>query len=142
MRDIPTVLLVDDNPGDVSLIEQMFEESAIDAQLIIARSASEAFVQLGFNQPDAQIRRPDLVILDLNLPVVDGHEILARLRGRADLQDLAIVVLTSSRRPCDQQLVAPHRVTFVTKPGMWDGYLALGESLKALLATAPAAKSA
>ncbi len=141
MREIPTVLLVDDNPGDVSLIEQMFEESAIDAQLIIARSATEAFVQLGFNQPDAPIRRPDLVILDLNLPVVDGHEILARLRGRADLQDLAIVVLTSSRRPYDQQLVAPHRVTFVTKPGMWDGYLALGESLKALLAT-PAAKSA
>ncbi len=141
MSEQPVVMVVDDNPGDVSLVEQAFEECAIDARLVVARSAAEAFVLLGFNQPGAPGRCPDLVILDLNLPVVDGHEILARLRGRADWQDLTIVILTSSLRPYDQQLVAPHRVTFVTKPATWDGYMAFGESLKTLLAM-PAAKSA
>ncbi len=133
MSNKPIVLLVDDNPGDVSLVEQVFEECAIDAQLVAARSATEAYVQLGFNQPDTPQKRPDLVILDLNMPVVDGHEILARLRAHTGWQDLPIVVLTSSCRPCDQQLVAPHRVTFVTKPAKWEGYLGLGATLKTLL---------
>ncbi len=142
MSDKPVVLLVDDNPGDVSLIEQVFEECAIDAQLIAAHSAAEAFVHLGFHQPGSLNRRPDLVILDLNMPVVDGHEILARLRAHGDWQDLPIVILTSSRRPYDQQMVAPHRVTFVTKPSQWDGYLGFGATLKSLLATVPPAQRA
>ena len=137
----PVVLVVDDNPGDVSLIEQVFEECAIDARLVVARSASDAFVFIGYDQPVSRLRRPDLVILDLNLPVVDGHEILARLRATPGWGDLEIVVLTSSRRPYDQQLVAPHRVTFVTKPTVWDGYLAFGETIRRTLAALPAAKA-
>ncbi len=141
MPDKPVVLLVDDNPGDVSLIEQMFEECSIGAQLVVAQSASEAFVCLGFNQPANRPHRPALVVLDLNLPVVDGHEILARLRSNPELQDLPVIVLTSSRRPCDQQMVAPHRVTYVTKPSRWDGYLGFADTVKTLLAAPPAERA-
>jgi CheY-like chemotaxis protein len=93
------ILMVDDNPGDVRLTLEALHESGTSAQLISVRDG-QAAVQLLLNPPPGQ-RRPDLVLLDLNLPRMDGREVLAILRGDPRFRSLPVVVFSSSDAPHD-----------------------------------------
>ena len=90
------ILLIEDSPGDVRLTIEAFDEADVPGRLHVATDAVEAMAMLRQDGPDRPCLRPDLVLLDLNLPGKDGREVLAEIKGDPELCDIPVVVLTSS----------------------------------------------
>jgi CheY-like chemotaxis protein len=106
-----TVLLVEDDPGDVVLIQEAFEHNKVRNTLYVAGDGVEA---MEFLRGD---KRPDLVLLDLNLPRKDGREVLAEVKGDPALRSIPIVVLTTSKAEEDiLRSYDLHANAYVTKP--------------------------
>lgn len=106
-----TVLLVEDDPGDVVLIQEAFEHNKVRNTLHVAGDGVEAmeFLRSG--------SRPDLILLDLNLPRKDGREVLAEVKGDAALRSIPVVVLTTSKAEEDiLRSYDLHANAYVTKP--------------------------
>jgi CheY-like chemotaxis protein len=108
-----SVLLVEDDPGDVVLIEGAFENNRVRNSLKIVGDGVEAMEHLRA----ADQERPDLVLLDLNLPRKDGREVLAEIKGDPDLRSIPVVVLTTSKAEEDiLRSYDLHANAYVTKP--------------------------
>jgi CheY-like chemotaxis protein len=90
---IKTVLLVEDSPGDVRLTKEAFREVTGFVQLQVATDGAEALSYLRREGVHSDSPRPDIILLDLNLPKMDGRQVLAEIKGDADLRR------SSSRRP-------------------------------------------
>ncbi len=119
------VLLVEDNPGDVVLTREAFEDARVDIHLSVAADGPSAFAELEGRRTTPGARLPDLVLLDLNLPGMDGHEILRRIRTDDDLRHLPVIIMTTSDRPDD--VLDAYRGTansYITKPLDPDEFLA------------------
>jgi CheY-like chemotaxis protein len=95
------ILLVDDNPGDVRLIQEAMREAKSRHELRVVRDGMEAMTYLRKRAPYVSSERPDLIMLDLNLPKKDGREVLAELKSDPDLRRIPVVVLTTSDAPGD-----------------------------------------
>ncbi len=115
------ILLVEDNANDILIIRRALEKSlATGHDILVARDGQEALDMLvRGNLPGHQssCRQPDLVLLDLNLPRIDGYEVLQRIKSDPELRHIPVVVLTTSER--DEDVVACYRLganTFVPKP--------------------------
>ena len=113
------ILLVEDNPDDAELAMRAFAKSASRYDLVLARDGVEALDYLLGTGPHAADPppAPDLVLLDLKLPRVDGLEVLRRLRGEERTRHLPVVVLTSSER--EQDIVSSYELganSYVRKP--------------------------
>ena len=95
------VLLVEDSPGDVRLTREAFREANGAVRLHVASDGVEAmaFLRRGPDYPDAP--RPDFILLDLNLPKMDGREVLALIKADADLRTIPTVILTTSESDAD-----------------------------------------
>jgi CheY-like chemotaxis protein len=106
-----SVLLVEDDPGDVVLIQEAFEHNKVRNTLHVVGDGVEAmeFLRAG--------NRPDLILLDLNLPRKDGREVLAEVKGDGSLRSIPIVVLTTSKAEEDiLRSYDLHANAYVTKP--------------------------
>ena len=99
------LLLVEDNPGDVELTREALQECAIPLRLWVAHDGIEALAFLRRTDAHADAPRPALVLLDLNLPKLDGRGVLAEAKGDVALRDIPIVVLTSSQAAADLRRV-------------------------------------
>ena len=111
------VLLVEDNPGDVLLTTEALEEAKLHLTLSVVSDGVEALDFLYHRDPYAEAPRPDLMLLDLNMPRMDGREVLAEIKGDPDLRGIPVVVLTTSR--AEQDIVRTynlHANAYVTKP--------------------------
>ncbi|MDR6990115.1 response regulator [Luteimonas sp. 3794] len=99
-----TILLIEDNPDDAELTRIAFAEAAIDSQLVVVGDGAEAldylFAQGTYAARDAA-DLPSIVLLDLNLPKLDGREVLQALRANPATRGLPVVVLTTSTEPFD-----------------------------------------
>lgn len=95
------ILLVEDNPGDVRLTQEALKESNLTYRLKVAADGIEAMNLLAKSKNDAQIVRPDVILLDLNLPGKNGLEVLDEVKTDSDLKNIPIIVLTSSDRDLD-----------------------------------------
>ena len=95
MRPIE-ILLVEDNPGDVRLTQEALGEAKVRNNLAVARDGVEALSYLRREPPFQDATRPDMVLLDLNLPRKDGREVLAEIKADPELRRLPVVVLTTS----------------------------------------------
>lgn len=95
------VLLVEDSPGDVRLTREAFHEVNPLVHLHMANDGANAMAFLTHEGEHANAPRPDLILLDLNLPKVDGREVLARIKGHASLRTIPTVILTSSEAEAD-----------------------------------------
>jgi len=95
-RPPPSVLLVEDNPGDVRLVCEAFATGSVQLRLTIAQDGLEALNMLRHSG-----RRPDLILLDLNLPMLDGRSLLRRIKADPQLLRIPVIVLTSSDAPQD-----------------------------------------
>lgn len=90
------ILLVEDNPGDVRLTREALLESELNIELHVVHDGEDALAFLRREGAYVDSRRPDLVLLDLNLPKLDGREVLARIRADVNLRRIPVVVLTVS----------------------------------------------
>jgi CheY-like chemotaxis protein len=130
---MPEVLLADDNPSDVYLIREALREHGVDCELRVASDGKEALSIIS-GEADANTARISLIILDLNLPRHDGIEILQKLRESARLENVPVVVLTSSDSPRDRILAEQLGATrYLRKPSSLDEFLNLGAVFKELL---------
>jgi CheY-like chemotaxis protein len=120
MRAAHTILLVEDNPADVKITERALRESAVPADLVVVRDGQEAVDYLLRQGPYATNegwRGPDLILLDLNLPGMNGREVLQHIRATPALRAVPVVVLTTSRREEDiQESYAAGANTYIEKP--------------------------
>ncbi|GGK28230.1 two-component system response regulator [Pilimelia terevasa] len=111
------VLLVEDDPGDEMMTREAFDENKVANDLRVVRDGEEALDFLYRRGAHVGAPRPDLILLDLNLPKYDGREILAQLKGDEDLRSIPIVVLTTSK--AEEDIVRSYRLhanAYVTKP--------------------------
>ncbi len=116
------ILLVDDNPADADLFEMALRETD-DAHIRIWRAGDgkEALDFLYRRMRHADAPRPDLVFLDLNLPIIDGRQVLETVKGDTDLADIPIVVLSTSRASTDITLCYKHGAnSYLVKPADLD----------------------
>ncbi len=95
------ILLVEDNPGDVRLTLEAFKEGKIYNHLSVVSDGVEALAFLRREGPYTNVPRPDLILLDLNLPKKGGRDVLAEIKDEEQLKDIPVVVLTTSKAEKD-----------------------------------------
>jgi two-component system response regulator len=100
-HSLARILLVEDNPGDVLLIRKGLEQAGFANPLDVASDGEEAMARLLQQPPFQDVPLPDLVLLDINLPKLDGHEVLRRIKQDDNLRRLPVVMLTSSDADTD-----------------------------------------
>jgi CheY-like chemotaxis protein len=111
------VLLVEDDPGDVLMTREAFEDNKVANALHVVGDGAEALEFLRKEGRYADAPTPDLVLLDLNLPRVDGREVLAAVKADGELRQIPVVVLTTSEADEDVlRSYALHANAYVTKP--------------------------
>jgi CheY-like chemotaxis protein len=111
------VLLVEDDPGDELMTREAFEENKVRNNLHVAHDGEEALDFLNRRGEYANAPRPDLVLLDLNLPKFDGRQVLAEIKADEDLRTIPVVVLTTSS--AEEDIVRSYQLhanAYVTKP--------------------------
>jgi len=117
------ILLVEDNPDDVELIKRAFAKSKIMNELVVANDGEEALAYLA--RPDLDREdMPQVILLDLKLPKVDGLEVLRRIRENERTKLLPVVILTSSRE--ERDLAAGYRLganSYIQKPVDFDQFV-------------------
>jgi CheY-like chemotaxis protein len=111
------ILLVEDNPADVNMLEETFRESKIANHLNVAKDGEWAIDFLKQKGDFAASPRPDLILLDLGLPKKGGLEVLAEIKTDPDLKRIPVVVLTTSKADTDVlKSYNLHANSFITKP--------------------------
>ncbi|MFB9840095.1 response regulator [Actinoallomurus acaciae] len=118
------VLLVEDDPGDVLLTREAFDDNKLRNNLHVVSDGEEATAYLRRQGPYAGIPRPDLILLDLNLPRKDGREVLRDIKADPDLRSIPVVVLTTSE--ADEDILNSydlHANAYVTKPVDFDDFI-------------------
>jgi len=124
------VLLVDDSPVDTFIVEEVLA-SIENVRLHVIRSGVDALAFLHRTGGFAEAPRPRLVLLDINMPRMNGHEVLARIRADSRFAGMRVVMLTSSKAPADvDKAVALGADDFVTKPA---GYHAFAETIRQVI---------
>jgi CheY-like chemotaxis protein len=111
------ILLVEDNPGDARLMQEALAEARVRNRLHLVADGVEALAYLRRQHPFASAIRPDLILLDLNLPGKDGRDVLAEIKRDQDLRRIPVVILTSSQAEADiARAYDLHANAYVTKP--------------------------
>jgi two-component system response regulator len=119
------VLLVEDDPGDELMTREAFEDNKIGNTLHVVRDGEEALDFLYRRGAHGNAPRPDLILLDLNLPKYDGRQVLERIKSDPDLAHIPVVVLTTSSAEEDiQRSYKLHANAYVTKPVDLDQFIA------------------
>jgi CheY-like chemotaxis protein len=115
--DLPTVLLIEDNPADVRLAKEAFKEINPNVSLAVATNAAEALGVLNGDGSDSDAPMPRLVLLDLNLPDSNGGEILDTIKSDERLRQLPVIILTTSDERQDiERMYDSYANAYVTKP--------------------------
>jgi CheY-like chemotaxis protein len=118
------ILLVEDDPGDVLITREAFAENKVRNHLSVVSDGEAAMAFLRREGEFASAPRPDLILLDLNLPRKAGHEVLAEVKSDGDLQRIPVVILTTSDAEEDILLSYDlHANAYVTKPVDFDRFL-------------------
>jgi chemotaxis family two-component system response regulator Rcp1 len=124
------ILLVEDSPGDVRLTREAFREASISVELHVAADGAEAMAFLKHDGDHVNAPRPDMILLDLNLPKMDGREVLAHIKQDIGLRDIPTVILTTSDAETDVlKSYQLHANCYLTKPVQLDAFEALVKSI-------------
>jgi CheY-like chemotaxis protein len=124
------VLLVEDSPGDVRLTQEAFREANVTIKLHVALDGVEAMAFLRREGDHADAPRPDLILLDLNLPRMDGREVMALIKRDDNLRSIPTVILTTSEAEAD--IVKSYDLQancYLSKPVQLDSFVGLVKSI-------------
>lgn len=124
------ILLVEDNPGDVRLVREAFEEVALETTIRVATDGGDALDSLRGRRDDPE-PLPDFVLLDLNLPRVDGFSVLEALNDDPRLASIPVLILTGSRA-AEDILKSYERSanTYLTKPATLEEFISMANSIE------------
>ena len=124
------ILLVEDNAGDVRLTREALHEGKVANQLIVASDGVEALAVLHRTGSQAAAPRPDLILLDLNLPRKDGRDVLAEIKQDPDLRRIPVVVLTTSKAEEDiLRTYNLHANCYITKPVDFEKFVSVVKTI-------------
>jgi two-component system, chemotaxis family, response regulator Rcp1 len=125
------ILLVEDNPGDVGLTLEALKEATLPNKLTVVKNGADALSLLRRQGQYAGAARPDLILLDLNLPKKDGRKVLAEIKGDDNLKRIPVVILTTSE---DEQDVLEsynlHANCYIVKPLDLDRFITVVKSIE------------
>ena len=115
--DLIEILLVEDNPGDVRLVREVFKDAKVANSIHVAEDGVEAMAFLRNEGKFAGAVRPDLILLDLNLPKKDGREVLSEIKTDDALKRIPVIVLTTSSAEEDiLKSYSEYANSYITKP--------------------------
>jgi chemotaxis family two-component system response regulator Rcp1 len=124
------VLLVEDSPGDVRLTREALKDAKVHISLHVASDGIEAMAFLACEGPHVNAPRPDLILLDLNLPRKDGRQVLKEIKESPTLRSIPVVILTTSSSEADVlQSYHLHANCYISKPVDLDGFLKVIQSI-------------
>lgn len=135
-----SILLVEDNPDDVEITRRALEKGRVINDLIVARDGQEA-LDILFSREKNGVPKPGLILLDLNLPRVDGRQVLEKIKADPKLRRIPVVVLTVSTR--QEDIVRSYDLgvnTFISKPVGFEEFIKVVTTIKEywlLIATLP-----
>ena len=124
------ILLVEDSPGDVRLTREALKDAKMHINLHVASDGIEAMAFLNREGQYADVRRPDLILLDLNLPRKDGRQVLEEIKENPALMTIPIVILTTSAS--EEDILRSYRLhanCYISKPVDLDGFLKVIKSI-------------
>lgn len=125
------ILLVEDNPGDVRIAMEALKDCRVANNLSVAEDGVEALSFLRREGGYESSPRPDLILLDLNLPRKDGHEVLAEIKADTDLRQIPVVVLTTSENERDVHKAYDLNANcYITKPGGLEQFVSVMKSIQ------------
>jgi two-component system, chemotaxis family, response regulator Rcp1 len=125
------VLLIEDNPGDVRLLEEAFRELNADIRMRVAKDGAEGLELVQKALANRIDEWPDLILLDLNLPKISGHDVLARIKNNPETRRIPVIILTSSRAEFDvRQAYDCHANAYLRKPSTLEGLISAAEQIK------------
>jgi CheY-like chemotaxis protein len=131
------IFLAEDNPADIYLIRRALAENSVRCLLQVALDGDEALSLLRSEGKFKDAARPNLILLDLNLPRHDGMEILQHVRQDRQLADVPVIIFTSSDSPADRRSATHLGVTrFIRKPSLLDDFMAVGAVIREILTAA------
>jgi CheY-like chemotaxis protein len=126
------LVMVDDNPGDVTLMRSAISEVALPVRVHVAEDAAGFFALMGLF-PDP----PALVLLDINLPLLKGPFILGEIREDRAWRDVPVIILTSAQGGADLAECRAFATEVITKPALYDGYLEVAQGFARYLGPGP-----
>jgi two-component system, chemotaxis family, response regulator Rcp1 len=128
---IVDILLIEDNPGDVRLTEEALQEGKVRINMVSVLDGVEAMDFLRKKGRYPQAFRPDLILLDLNLPKKSGFEVLDEIKGDEDLKSIPVVVLTTSQAELDiVKSYSLHANAFISKPVDLNQFLSVVKAIE------------
>jgi len=137
------ILLVEDNPNDVEITRRALEKGQVRNELTVARDGQEA-LDILFGSGNGSVPRPGLILLDLNLPKVDGREVLEKIKADPKLRRIPVIVLTISTSEEDIARTYDLGVnTFISKPVRFEDFIKVVTTIKEywiVIATLPPAE--
>jgi len=128
------ILLAEDDPGDQELVKRALTDSKLHNELRIVRDGQEALdylLQKGSYAKEDTAPRPDLLLLDLNMPKIDGRTLLKRIRSEPEIRRIPVVILTTSKQESDiLQAYDLGANSYITKPVTMDGFVQVVSKLE------------
>ncbi len=125
------ILLVEDNPGDIRLTQEVLKEARVRNNLTVARDGEQAMAILRREGIHARALRPDLILLDLNLPRKSGREVLAEIKSSPRLKAIPVIILTTSNSEEDvARTYGLHANCYITKPVDLDQFVRVIRSVE------------
>ncbi|NEN22148.1 response regulator [Cryomorpha ignava] len=126
--NIAHILLVEDNEGDILLTLEAFEECKVKTEISVVKNGQEALDFLFKRGAFTEVKKPDLILLDINLPIYNGHEVLQQIKASKGLKKIPVIMLTTSSSQKDiDDAYSNHCNSYVIKP------IAISEFLNAIL---------
>jgi two-component system, chemotaxis family, response regulator Rcp1 len=130
VEELKTILLIEDSPGDVRLTQEAFRGADRAVRLHVAVDGVEAVSFLRREGVHGEAPRPDLILLDLNLPRMDGRQVLSLIKQDDDLKTIPTVILTTSEAEADIETVYQLRANcYLRKPVEFDAFESLVKSI-------------
>ena len=125
------ILLVEDNEGDVRLLEEVLKESKVFNKLNVVHDGLQALAYVRGEDSYAHTRRPDLILLDLNLPKIDGRQVLEEIKRSSYFRRIPVVILTTSRAEEDiLKCYDLHANCYIVKPFDLESFIAIVKTLE------------
>ena len=124
------VLLIEDDPRDARLFREALGDLSAWCQVTVAKNGAEALDMLFRRGKFSDYRMPDLIVLDLNLPILSGHEVLTALKANEELSIIPVIVLTTSQQPADiRKAYDLGAASYILKPHDLEQFIRIAQSL-------------